>query len=246
MRDLVRPTLRGLRWFAAEFFVVVAGILVALAVQSWWNDRSARLAEHALLQRLRAEFVSNRRMYDDAVEAQRSVITTARRVLEWTGPHPSSVDEAEFESLVAALCAELPRYRPAVSELQSMLASGQLALIRNDGLRAKLAAWPLAVELVGTSEKYLADMVIREFYPYLLERIPLLNLDVSYSTDPAMRRSGFDIDYRILLRDVQFENHVENRWTLSVYILSSMANAHALMEEIIALLDSELDGSASG
>ena len=57
MGDLVRPTLRGLRWFAAEFFVVVAGILVALAVQSWWNDRSARLEEHALLQRLRAEFL---------------------------------------------------------------------------------------------------------------------------------------------------------------------------------------------
>ena len=30
---------RGLRWFASEFLVVVAGILVALGLQAWWQDR---------------------------------------------------------------------------------------------------------------------------------------------------------------------------------------------------------------
>ena len=45
---------------------------------------------------------------------------------------------------------------------------------------------------------------------------------------------------------MQFENHVENRWALSVIILNSMADARALMEEIITLLDAELDGAASG
>ena len=66
MNPLLRPTLRGLRWFAAEFLVVVAGILVALALQSWWNDRAARVQEQALLQRLRAEFISNRDRYEEA------------------------------------------------------------------------------------------------------------------------------------------------------------------------------------
>ena len=246
MGDLVRPTLRGLRWFAAEFFVVVAGVLVALAVQSWWNDRSARLEEHALLQRLRAEFVGNRHRYDETAGSQREIIATARRMLEWTGPRPSSVDVAEFEPLLLSLCTDLPRYRPAVSELEAMIDSGQLALIRNDRLRARIAAWPRALERVRTSETYVADQVIRGFLPYLFERIPLTNLDVSVGMDPDQRRSRFEADYKMLLSDVQFENHVENRWALSVIILNSMADARALMEEIITLLDAELDGAASG
>ncbi len=30
---------RGLRWFAAEFAVVVSGVLVALALQAWYQSR---------------------------------------------------------------------------------------------------------------------------------------------------------------------------------------------------------------
>ena len=38
----------GLKWFASEFVVVVAGILVALGLQAWWQERqdSSRGAEY--------------------------------------------------------------------------------------------------------------------------------------------------------------------------------------------------------
>src|SRR5688572_25817782 len=37
------------RWFAAEFLVVVTGVLVALALQAWYEDRQDRDRETAYL-----------------------------------------------------------------------------------------------------------------------------------------------------------------------------------------------------
>lgn len=248
MSDLARPPLpdwrRGLRWFAAESLVIITSILVALAVQSWWNDRSARIQEQALLKRLRAEFISNRDQYEEAANAQQGIIAMARRVLEWTGPEPAKVDVETFESHVFPLVTVLPTYRAATSELDAMLGSGQLALIRNDRLRAQIAAWPVVLQRLRRTEDILTDEVIDEFYPYVLERIPLINLHIRGGII-NMTPSRFERNYEALLRDVRFENHVENRWLLAVTILERMKTVHALMEEITGMLDAELADSAS-
>ena len=76
--------------------------------------------------------------------------------------------------------------------------------------------------------------------------MPLLNLDVRDGTLADQTPSRFEPNYEALLGDVRFENHVENRWLLAVLILRRMEDARALMEEIIALIDTELDGSATG
>jgi hypothetical protein len=45
----------ALRWFAAEFLVVLTGVLVALAMNAWWTDRTDRQRERAALRYLVAD-----------------------------------------------------------------------------------------------------------------------------------------------------------------------------------------------
>ena len=47
------PWRRKLHWFAAEILVVVAGILIALALNAWWEDRQAHALETRSLRELR-------------------------------------------------------------------------------------------------------------------------------------------------------------------------------------------------
>ena len=142
---------------------------------------------------------------------------------------------------MSLLLSELPTYRATTSELDAMLGSGQFALIRNDQLRAKIGAWPVALERLRRTEDILTDEVVDEFYPYLVERIPLLNLDIRDGFIVGQAPSRFASNYAALLRDVQLENHVENRWLLAVHILSRMETVRSLEDEIVSLLDTELD-----
>ena len=51
---------RGLRWFAAEITIVVAGVLIALALNSCWQKRQDARAEQRLIMALLDEFSANR------------------------------------------------------------------------------------------------------------------------------------------------------------------------------------------
>ena len=82
--------------------------------------------------------------------------------------------------------------------------------------------------------------VIRGFYPYVLEHVPLVTMDYRVGFIDTPGPSRFPRDYRRLLSDVVFENHVENRWVMARFILKDGEPVRQLLDEVIRLLDAEL------
>jgi hypothetical protein len=229
-----------LRWFSAEFLVVVSGILVALAVNAWWSDRGERAQEHDLLVGLRAEFVANRGLLQRTMEQHKETIEQARKLLNLTGPDPGDIDVEVVDGLLFPLLSVMPSFHPAMGEVEAMLGSGQLGLIRNADLRTAVAAWPGALSLLRDTEDEMQEDVVQEFYPYVLERIPLVTMDHGVGFIDTPGPSRFPRDYRSLLTDVAFENHVENRWVMAKFILEDAEPVRELLDEIIALIEIEL------
>jgi hypothetical protein len=229
-----------LRWFAAEIVVVVAGVLIALALNAWGNERAARAQERELLQGLRAEFAANLALFNRTADEHRRSIEQARRMLAWTGPDPAEVDTATVDSLLFSLISEIPSFHPAMGEFAAILGSGQLALIQNDSIRTAVAAWPGAVELLRETEDEMRSDVIDRFYPYVLERTPLLTMDRSVGFLDFSRPSRFERGYEALLSEVAFENHTENRWVMAQFILEDGEPVRRALVDVIRLIDAEL------
>ena len=59
------------------------------------------------------------------------------------------------------------------------------------------------------TEDILTDLVSHGFYPYALERIPLINFNIRDGNLAGQAPSRFDRNYEVLLKDVRFENHVQ-------------------------------------
>ena len=206
-----------LRWFAAEFLVVVSGILVALAVDAWWSDRTERVQERELLEGLRAEFVANRVLFERTMDLHEETIEQARQLLDLTGPDPNDIDPTKVDELLFPLLSEMPSFHPAMGEVEAMLGSGQLGLIRNDRLRTVVAAWPGTLALLRETEDEMREDVIRGFYPYVLERVPLVQPLVSGTLNSFITPGNDDISLRrvddvkklltLLRRDTMFCEH---------------------------------------
>ena len=82
---------RGVSWFLAEFLVVVAGVLVALAVSAWWQGRLDRQHETEYLQQLDADLLATENDMEHAQVAlnRRALAAHAVAHVFW-GERPAS------------------------------------------------------------------------------------------------------------------------------------------------------------
>jgi len=64
----------------AEVSLIMVGILGALAVDSWWDERAERVAEVEYLQSLKADFEANREGLNASIETQRRRIDIGKEI----------------------------------------------------------------------------------------------------------------------------------------------------------------------
>ncbi|MEM6783267.1 MAG: hypothetical protein AAF624_05975 [Bacteroidota bacterium] len=129
-----------LRWFAAEIVVVVAGVLIAFAVNAWWADRTERVRVTAALENVAAEIASNVDELREVVAHTEGTVETLDRFLART---PDDLRLLSRDSLVEVRIALVRpwTYDPGGGALSALLGSSDFAALDNIPLREALIEW---------------------------------------------------------------------------------------------------------
>lgn len=128
---------RSIQWsrLLAEGAVIVVSILLAFAVDAWWDSRQERAREESYLGQLAEDLEST--LMNNATFGGRaeSIDWAAARLVqsyyEATPPHPDSV--AHWLSLQGYWVVQ-----PRLGTLEALVSTGDLRLIRSDSLRAAI------------------------------------------------------------------------------------------------------------
>ncbi len=157
-----------------ESSVIVIGVLVALAVESWREDVADRALELEYLERLQNDFHDDAERITWAIEAttvQQSHINAALAVLEDEGAN------TEDDLLSVFLASRSIWSREIGATFQELFGTGQLRLVRNADLRIQLVDFYsyLSIALVaapGLKDRMpYRDIVRGEIPPRLQEAI---------------------------------------------------------------------------
>lgn len=221
---------------AAEFVVIVVGVLVALAADAWWTQRGELRTEQDILGRLAQEFATNADRLWETQATQREMVATAEALFVLTGPTTPPV-EPDSVALLIVGAMERGTFTPVSGELSSLLSSGDLRLIRDDSLRADLAAWPDLVRRLNESEERNWEDVDRHFIPYLSERIAWRTVDHLNGREAYDIPSRFEPGWMDVLRDRTFENLLGNHHTYTQDILERSEELAELLVRIRSLID---------
>jgi hypothetical protein len=139
-RDVPSGASRVVRWFAAEFLVVVAGVVVALAATSWWDGRQALEREAAYLGQLLADLDQTDLLVTSADEYMRNGDRAAELLVHsFRESPPTSLDS--IHSWVDAAFGWKESPRMIVATAQALMATGDLTLIRSDAVRAGIVSY---------------------------------------------------------------------------------------------------------
>jgi hypothetical protein len=84
------------RRLATESLVIVASILLAFAIDAWWEERREREAQLERLSRVAAEIHINQQLVSEKIEDIDVAIAGTSEYLSWMGPEPRQVSLEVF------------------------------------------------------------------------------------------------------------------------------------------------------
>jgi hypothetical protein len=129
------------RWFAAEIVVVVAGVLIALALNAWWQGRQDASSETiylTLIARDLGQMVENLQNLSEVEAQQLQSGFAAYRIL--SGPTPSDEEKTIVSESLGRLTGRRTIHVTGAT-YEDLLSTGNLQLIRNRDLRNRLVAF---------------------------------------------------------------------------------------------------------
>jgi hypothetical protein len=128
------------RRLLAESVAVVLSILLAFAIDAWWDGRQEAGREQDLLAGLRTDFESSRPGLERRLILAQRMAEGNASLLDRIQDRGTAREVVVPDSLVLAILGG-PTYEPATNTLDAALASGEIELLETAELRTELANW---------------------------------------------------------------------------------------------------------
>lgn len=158
---------RYLVYALGEILLVVIGILIALQVNNWNENRKNQNTEQLLLNALLQEFQSNLEIIDQAIELNDNNIAEGIKLGEVTGPSlPEGVSEKDISDLMVGVFKHEPRFFPNQGTIEEIINTGRLSIFSDPSLRKAISAWQADLDFVKNQEAYVVERrdIAHEFF----------------------------------------------------------------------------------
>ncbi|MGI9531433.1 DUF6090 family protein, partial [Lutimonas sp.] len=125
-----------LKYAFGEIILVVIGILIALSINNWNENRKERVQEGIILQQLLSDFTSNLEQLDQKISFRNDFMKSSLGLFEMID-NPQLRNKDSIDILIGRTMP-YATYDPIVVDLAG---SGELGLIQNTSLKQALTHW---------------------------------------------------------------------------------------------------------
>ena len=214
LRSLTKH-IREQNWFAValDFFIVVAGILIAFQITNWNEGNADRRAEYQAIERLISEYEQNLSILGSDKVITENTAKATEDLLSMIAPQPDPniTDKSIAQTLLDALTNV--KFDPTVGATTSLLASGDINLIKDADIQSTLSQWQTkAQELIEWQEierMHGEELILGETLDYIAWPNIDHYLDSGKSKIPAP--SALESDYQGLFSSKRFQGLLNNR-----------------------------------
>ncbi len=232
-------------WFAVvlDFLIVVIGIFVGFQVTEWNTERSNRLEEALILDRLISEYQENLVLLDDSSEHSTRTAKATLHILSLIAPEPDpSINDKSISAALDDMLSN-PKFYPTLGHTDSLIASGDIRLIRSSKIQSLLSQWKIGVQrLVEWQEierMHGEELILGVTLDYLAW--PSIDF-IAQENGP--QKSKLTSDYQGLFSSKRFEGLLTNRYynqTASVERIEQLKHETNTLIDLLRLRRQELN-----
>lgn len=162
-------TLKYIKYAIGEIILVVIGILIALQVNNWNQDRKDRISERKLLDNVHRDFLQNKVSFDSVKVINTKNFEILDRMVALFPIQNDMVKYNQLKAIEKGLTAIT--YNAYSSSVESLINSNAIELIQDEKLQEYLVSWKDVLLDYKEEEDFNFYFMKENYIPYMLEHI---------------------------------------------------------------------------
>lgn len=214
------------KYAIGEILLVVIGILIALQINNWNEDRISSNKETNILSNIHKEFKQNKKQLDSVVETHQLVHKSGAKIIRLF-PIKSKPKKAVLDSLSVHLYWSYggTTFNPSQTSINALSSTSSFDIIKNETLRDLLISWNDLIIDYQEEELEARGYMRTQYDPYMSK-----HFDWSFNfNDP---RNDFDA-----LQSLEFEYLVQNNHDLVNQILFTSGELKKVQETLNKIIE---------
>ena len=245
-RSLIDPGSTGkyLIYALGEILLVVIGILVALQINNWNENRKLKSEEHLLLSNLSMSFERKLAELENKNNGRRENIASIIKLLEIISSDDMTLSDENMYKFRGDLFTWYA-VNEEFSVIEMLYNSGKINTISNDSLKSKLIEWPDKMEEMLEEQRVVQNLVVGELNPLIRNYVPSSNFRNDFirydQLEEKIIQSPFPIDFEGLLDDNEFESLITEKL---IYLNTNIDDTEVLINDakiILELIEQDLN-----
>ena len=202
------------KYAIGEIVLVMIGILLALQVSNWNQERKDRISERKLLDNIHRDFIQNKVSFDSVKAINYRGLNALEKMVALFPLNSDTLKHAAYNKYSKDI--KLITYNPYSSSVESAVNSNALQLIQDENLQKYLVSWKDVLLDYQEDEKAYIDYVI-DFSAYLRDVQDLTGKDtvMNMASRNTIKYQNMIIARRNFLQNVintieeePIENHI--------------------------------------
>jgi len=223
------------RRVTVEGTVIVISILLAFAIDAWWEERNAREAEFEQLVRVAQELEANTKTLQRKLDVIVTSIEGTEQLISWMGPEPINVPpdvlHGHWPKFFSIGMYSVPR-----GAAQDYLAAGILRSSRHVAIRDAVSGWYSAADHL--EKQYgLLRIAHARINDYAEDKIPSLHDVIGTGIVNQDLVSKFPYDQGALLSDPYFESRLATYLIRLEFVSSEINSLLDHQAELVSMIE---------
>jgi hypothetical protein len=224
-------TSKYFKYAIGEIILVVIGILIALQINTWNQDRLNQTEKQELLSKLHLEFKANKNALLQNRIAELKALNSGIALMNLIG---ASEDELLKHNLDSLFYESFPSNELAFANnaVNNIIQNGRLNLFKDSSINDLLNQWNAMAEIRKARIEKLDSWNNEQFIPFLLPYISFKEMD-NNAHYKWTGTSKVKPNYYPLFQKVEFENLLDNSLWLHQKIVERLKETERLIDKII-------------
>ncbi len=219
------------KYAIGEIILVVIGILIAIAINNWNENRKDRKTENQVLQSVLVDLLSNEEILKKSELKIDRQINETRLFLELMRDEPIDSSFHKVKKLIA-FSSEVEDVQLNLSGIQIII-SNKIGLITNDSIKREIVQYPVFFEGYKEQENLMRELKNNRIRPKIKEYISLENI--------ATSSNNFSSNVRGLLSDRTLANDFTDRKWESFEWREDFIRLRKHGQDLIEMIEKELN-----